>query len=51
MINPETIEPQSLPYISLPKRNRLPEISCIYFVMADQGVIQYIGRTNNLRKR
>lgn len=51
MIDPEAIKPDSLPSVSLSCRSSLPEVPCIYFVMISQGIIQYIGRTNNLRRR
>ena len=51
MIDPETIKLDSLPCISLSSRNNLPEIAAIYFVLNVEGVVQYIGRTNNLKTR
>jgi predicted DNA-binding protein len=51
MINPETIELSSLPSLSLLQRKDLPEVSGIYFVINNQGVIQYIGKSINLKQR
>ncbi len=51
MIEIKSIQPQSLPYISLSSRKSLPEVPGIYFVITKPDVIQYIGRTSNLRKR
>lgn len=51
MFNPSTITPAALPSVSLIDRNRLPSKPCIYFAIDAQGVVQYIGRSANPRKR
>lgn len=51
MINPETIELNCLPYLSLLQRKDLPEVSGIYFLINNQGVIQYIEQSINLKQR
>ncbi|MBA3922793.1 MAG: GIY-YIG nuclease family protein [Nostocaceae cyanobacterium] len=51
MIELEKIEPQTLPCLSLFERKNLPIMSAVYFVISSPNVIQYIGRTNNLRVR
>lgn len=42
---------EALPAIDLVKKEELPEVSCIYFAIDSEGVIQYIGRTINLNTR
>ena len=51
MINPETLDLSSLPSIPLTSRSDLPTQSAIYFAINSLGIIQYIGRTANLRQR
>ncbi len=51
MIDPEDIKPYTLPYQFLSRRQNLPEVSAIYFVISGQDVIHYIGQTVNLRVR
>ncbi|WP_416212685.1 GIY-YIG nuclease family protein [Nostoc sp. DedQUE04] len=51
LINPATIDPLALPSVSLQERSQLPARSCIYFAIDSQGVVQYIGRTVNLKNR
>lgn len=50
-IAPESIDPLNLPSLPLESRKDLPNCQGIYFVISSQGLIQYIGRTNNLKKR
>ncbi|MGF2037355.1 MAG: helix-turn-helix domain-containing protein [Nostoc sp. CmiVER01] len=50
-INPATIDPLALPSVSLQERSQLPARSCIYFAIDSHGVVQYIGRTVNLKNR
>lgn len=50
-MNPSTIDIRTLPTLELGQKNKLPVITAIYFVVDSQGVVQYIGRTNNLRQR
>ena len=51
MIDPATISPETLPSVPLENRIELPTESCIYFAIDSQGVVQYIGRTANLKQR
>lgn len=51
MINPQTINPLTLPSMALNERSQLPSQPCIYFAIDSQGVVQYIGRTVNLQAR
>ncbi|MCC5624821.1 hypothetical protein [Nostoc sp. CHAB 5715] len=51
MINPQTINPLTLPSVALNERSQLPSQRCIYFAIDSQGVVQYIGRTVNLQTR
>lgn len=50
MIEPESINPQSLPSLPFERRGSLPEHSAVYFVLQDDRIL-YIGRTVNLMKR
>ena len=50
-VNLEEINPQFLPSIFVLQRSELPKISWIYFVLSKNGKVNYIGRTNNLKKR
>ncbi|MFK0735176.1 MAG: GIY-YIG nuclease family protein [Gloeotrichia echinulata GP01] len=49
--NPELINPLDLPSLTLNQKNKLPEITSIYFVISEKDEILYIGRTINLRQR
>ncbi len=51
MIAPETIDVTCLPSVALEERLQLPKTPCIYFAIDSQGVVQYIGRSNNPRNR
>lgn len=46
-----TINPLALPSVSLKQRSQLPTTPCIYFAIDNQGVVHYVGRSINLRKR
>jgi predicted GIY-YIG superfamily endonuclease len=48
---PQTINPLSLPSISLQKRSQLPNCKAIYFAIDVNDKIQYIGQTVNLNHR
>jgi len=50
-VQPSNINPLSLPSVSLEQRSQLPTKPCIYFAIDSQGVVQYIGRSNNPRNR
>jgi excinuclease UvrABC nuclease subunit len=50
-IAPEQIKPLDLPSVPLKQRKTLPECPGIYFAIDDAGVIQYIGRSNNIQQR
>lgn len=51
IIDPLTINPRTLPSVSLEERAALPTVPCVYFALDKEGKVQYIGRSNNLRKR
>ncbi len=51
MINPSTINPLTLPSVALEERSQLPITPCIYFAIDSEGVVQYIGRAENLKQR
>lgn len=51
MINPANIQIDELPSVALEDKKHLPEVSCTYFAIDTQGVIQYIGQTKNLNRR
>lgn len=51
MIDPSTIDLNSLPSVPLEKKNELPEISGIYFAINSLGAVQYIGRSRNINQR
>ncbi|TAF03131.1 MAG: hypothetical protein EAZ77_17800 [Nostocales cyanobacterium] len=40
-----------LPYLPLKNRDNLPEKSGIYYIIDDQSIIWYIGKSQNLRSR
>ncbi|MEH2034034.1 MAG: GIY-YIG nuclease family protein [Nostoc sp.] len=48
---PELINLSDLPSLTLNEKNKLPEITSIYFVISEKDEILYIGRTINLRQR
>lgn len=49
-MNPESIDPNSLPYLPFESKNKLPKIMAIYFVLDGEDVI-YVGRSVNLKER
>jgi hypothetical protein len=51
MLNPQAINPLSLPSVAVADRKQLPETPSIYFAIDAQDVIQYIGRSVNPRQR
>lgn len=51
MLDPQTINPLELPSVLLEHRSQLPSTPCIYFAIDSLGIVQYIGRTNNLNQR
>jgi hypothetical protein len=51
MLDIEQINLESLPSVSIEDWRHLPETSCIYFAIDAQGIVQYIGRSVNLRQR
>ncbi|MBW4444144.1 MAG: GIY-YIG nuclease family protein [Plectolyngbya sp. WJT66-NPBG17] len=46
-----SINPLDLPFVPIGRRSQLPETPCIYFAIDSQGVVQYIGKSSNPRKR
>ena len=51
MIDPKSLDINSLPFVPLENRNNLPEEPCIYFAVDKYSNIQYIGRSVNARSR
>lgn len=51
MIDPQTLNLNSLPSVPLEKRNELPQIACIYLALDRNKVVQYVGKTTKLRSR
>ena len=51
MINPQTLNLDSLPSVSLSNKNLLPKSPGIYFVIDSEKRIQYIGRSGSLHQR
>jgi len=45
------INPLTLPPVPLAERRRLPNCSAVYFAIAGDGEILYVGRTSNLTAR
>jgi excinuclease UvrABC nuclease subunit len=50
-MTPATINPRRLPSVPMSDRRLLPEDPGIYFAIDSLGVIQYIGKSVNLRRR
>lgn len=51
MINPETLDLSTLPWLPLEEKSAFPKQSAIYFAIDSQGDIQYIGRSVNVKQR
>ena len=51
MLDPQTINPLTLPSVPLEMRSHLPEIPAIYFCLTPTGNTVYIGETSNLYDR
>ncbi|MGB3208694.1 MAG: helix-turn-helix domain-containing protein [Crinalium sp.] len=51
MINPQSVDLTALPFLPLTDRKLLPEVPAIYFAIDQNNVIQYIGRSVNLKQR
>ncbi len=51
MINPETLDLNSLPWLPLDAKSAFPKQPAIYFAIDENGTVQYIGRSVNLRRR
>jgi DNA-binding XRE family transcriptional regulator len=51
MINPQTVNPLTLPSVPLENRSQLPSEPCIYFAIDSLEVVQYIGMTTDLKQR
>jgi hypothetical protein len=50
LITPELIDIISLPSLAFNDRKQLPNVSAVYFVL-EEGVVIYVGATENLLKR
>lgn len=44
MIDPKTLNLNSLPSVPLERRNELPQIACIYLALDRNKVVQYVGK-------
>ncbi len=51
MINPESLDLSTLPWLPLDERTAFPKQPAIYFAIDSQGNIQYIGRSVNPKIR
>lgn len=51
LINPKTLDINTLPYVPLESRSCLPNKPSIYFAVDGENTIQYIGKSFNLRTR
>jgi DNA-binding XRE family transcriptional regulator len=51
MLDPQAINPLTLPSVPLEMRSLLPQTPCIYFAIDSQGMVQYIGQSGNLQLR
>lgn len=51
MFSPESLNLKTLPAVSLENRKGLPQAAGIYMAIDAAETVQYIGRSNNLRKR
>jgi DNA-binding XRE family transcriptional regulator len=51
MINPEAINLSTLPSVPIENSSKLPRIPGIYLAFDSLGVIQYIGRSANMKRR
>lgn len=51
MIAPESINLTELPSFALCDRAQLPKVSAVYLAVDIMGVVQYVGKTKNLRIR
>ena len=51
MINPETLDLTSLPWLPLEEKSAFPKKSAIYFAIDSLGTIQYIGRSLDVHQR
>ena len=50
-MNPSTINILALPSVSLEQRSQLPTTPCVYLAINGEGKVQYVGKSNNPRKR
>ena len=51
MVNPETLDIRTLPWLPLEEKAAFPKKSAIYFAIDSQETVQYIGRSVNVRHR
>lgn len=51
MINPSDICLDTLPWVPLRATNGFPRDPAIYFAIDSQGVVQYVGQTDDVRGR
>ena len=51
VLDPQTINPLTLPSVPLSERSQLPATPCIYLVLSQSGEILYVGRSVNLQQR
>ena len=51
MVNPQSLNLNSLPWLPLEEKTAFPRKSAIYFAIDSLGAVQYIGRSVNVRQR
>lgn len=51
IIDPSSINLLALPSVRLEERAILPTVPCVYLAIDNQGLVQYVGMSNNPRKR
>lgn len=51
MIDPQSLDLKTLPWLPLEERSKLPKLTGIYFAVDSSDKAQYIGKATNLRSR
>lgn len=49
--NPTEVDLNTLPWLPLEEKSAFPSRTCIYFAIDSIGIVQYVGRSVNARKR
>lgn len=50
-VRPATVEPSMLPSLPLSRKEKLPPVAVVYFVLKEAGDILYVGHAANLNIR